>query len=228
MRLNKYLVIIFLTSILVETKNYSEALTKKMLQVALQKENKQWIWKNRSQATELYLLNKNITKIPSKIFDKGFKNLKKLDLRGNQITKIDENAFEDLKELETLILSFNQVNTISQGELKGLKNLKYLLLDNNNIKTIKDGTFKNCERLIELHLQYNEIPEITKKTLIGLKNLEKLILSDNPIDTLEAKAFKTLKNLKYLYLDNTPYAEKEDERNAIKKIIQKVTIFPTL
>ncbi len=106
----------------------------------------------KSDATELYLSNKNIKDIRDiQGFDQ-LVNLKQLDLSHNQIDTI--NGLDGLVNLEKLDLSENKITKI-EG-LDPLVQLHYLRLDKNQISTIEGlGTLTRLEYLL---LDNNLIP----------------------------------------------------------------------
>jgi len=123
----------------------------------------------------LNLRNCNLPKIPQEI--QCFKNLKKLWLDNNQITKIEN--LDGLEELRVLGLGNNQIGEIEN--LKNLSGLEELELNNNKITEIK-----NLECLInlsKLKLYNNDITEI--KSLDKLTNLQQLGLYNNNIAKIQ-------------------------------------------
>lgn len=67
-----------------------------------------------------------LTSIPSKEIFKYLTHIRKLNLYGNKISKIEGDEFENLKKLEELNLFCNKITEI--GKLKGLDNLEKLSL----------------------------------------------------------------------------------------------------
>ena len=59
----------------------------------------------------------------------------KLDLRGNQITKIEKDAFHGLNNLTLLYLAGNKITKIEKDAFLGLNKLSKIYLHCNNIKT---------------------------------------------------------------------------------------------
>lgn len=123
--------------------------------------------------------------------------LKELNLKHNNITKINNISFLD--HLELLNLSFNSITQIKN--LNSCKNLKELRLSHNKIEEIN-----HLEGLINLKtlcLGYNKIKRI--ENLDNLQNLEFLSLRNNTITAIEG--VKSLSNLRYLDLSNNQIKE---------------------
>uniref|UniRef100_A0A7N5JNP5 Lumican n=1 Tax=Ailuropoda melanoleuca TaxID=9646 RepID=A0A7N5JNP5_AILME len=126
--------------------------------------------------------------------------IKYLYLRNNQLEGIADNAFENVTDLEWLILDNNQLkNSNIKGKVFAkLKNLKKLHLNRNNLTEVV-GPLPNT--LDDLQLTHNQISKINPNTLEGLVNLTVIHLQHNELSegTLSG-VFKGLKSLLYLDL----------------------------
>ncbi|XP_007432540.1 lumican [Python bivittatus] len=135
---------------------------------------------------------KNLPIIPS--------GIKYLYLRNNLLEGIEDNAFENVTDLEWLILDNNQLkNSNIKGKVfSKLKNLKKLHINHNNLTEVV-GPLPNT--LDDLQLTHNKISKINPNTLEGLVNLTVIHLQHNDLseDTLSG-VFKGLKSLLYLDL----------------------------
>ncbi|XP_074840092.1 lumican [Carettochelys insculpta] len=126
--------------------------------------------------------------------------IKYLYLRSNMIDGIEENAFDNVTDLEWLILDHNR---LENSKIKGrvfskLKSLKKLHINFNNL-TEAVGPLPNT--LDDLQLSHNRITRISPNTLEGLVNLTVLHLQNNQLKTDSVSgAFKGLKSLLYLDL----------------------------
>ncbi|KAL1774777.1 lumican [Sigmodon hispidus] len=153
-----------------------------------------------------------------------------LYLRNNQIDHIDEKAFENVTDLQWLILDHN---LLENSKIKGkvfskLKQLKKLHINYNNLtesvgplpKSLQDlqltnnkisklGSFEGLANLTFLHLQYNQLKEdAVSASLKGLKSLEYLDLSFNQISKLPSGLPASLLTL---YLDSNKISNIPDE-----------------
>ncbi|XP_065193234.1 uncharacterized protein LOC135824427 [Sycon ciliatum] len=79
-----------------------------------------------------------------------------------------------------------------------------LLLSNNQIQTLSDGVFSNLPNLYQLGLTNNQIPALSDGVFSGLTNLQYPDLRNNRIQTLGDGVFSGLTNLKSLYLSSNP------------------------
>lgn len=107
------------------------------------------------------------------------KKLKTISLRNNKISRIPQNTFIDVVELEFLSLSFNEIQSLASNVFQPLKHLKGLYLENNKIKELSYILFKNNRNLEELWLHFNKIEFVSSNATSLLNNLKILKLKKN-------------------------------------------------
>lgn len=128
--------------------------------------------KTPKQVKKLNLSGKNLTEIPSFVFEHT--NLTKLVLGRNHITNIPK-EIALLKRLEVLDLTYNELIEIPAPVFK-LPKLRVLSVGHNKLRKFpKQLVGSSLEQLIADH---NQISEIDSAALEGLT---KLVLSYNPI-----------------------------------------------
>ena len=127
-------------------------------------------------------------------------NLETLVLTGNQITSIESGDFSGLGYLRELGLAGNKITSIESGDFAGLENLQRLGLNGNQITSIESGDFAGPTNLKYLSLQYNQITSIESGDFAGLDDLQTLSLHDNQLTSIESGYFAGLDNLQRLYL----------------------------
>ena len=71
----------------------------------------------------------------------GLGQLKELWLNNNNIAHIDNGTFRFLRNLQSLHLEYNQINTLQYGMFEDLRQLCCFFLQNNNIAHIDKGSF---------------------------------------------------------------------------------------
>ncbi|KAG8325800.1 Slit 2 protein [Homalodisca vitripennis] len=102
------------------------------------------------------LLNDNeIGRIKSDGLFGRLPNLQKLDLRRNQITGIEQNAFEGCARLSELLIAENKIREVHNKMFTGLHNLKSLSLYGNEITCVMPGSFDFLAALHTLNLMSN-------------------------------------------------------------------------
>ena len=114
-------------------------------------------------------------------------NLALLDLSGNRISQVPDDAFATLR-LTTLKLADNNI-TLSENALRGLdKTLKNLNLKGTRLRNIPPGV-RNLPQLAFLDLAHNNIRNLSAGVLSRLDSLSAINLERNFIQVLEPDAF---------------------------------------
>lgn len=128
-----------------------------------------------------------------------------LNLKKNELKKIDDNTFMNLKSLEMLILSKNKLKKLRKSTFTGLSNLSKLDLSKNEIDTIEVGTFDNLHELMFLYLKYNRLHVLDSVIFKYLINLTDLELEHNNLTALSEDTFKSMPNLEEISIANNPW-----------------------
>ncbi|QEK38150.1 hypothetical protein FZC35_02065 [Candidatus Cytomitobacter indipagum] len=135
-----------------------------------------------------------------------YKNIKKLDLSGNQIYIMSKFAFSKLTKLKELIISDNCIISIPNESFYGMHNLEKLILSNN--KPTKKKIFYgnkllgNKSKIIQLHL----------KSFVNLINLKILHLTNNAMHLLpNIPLFANFSNLQELNLSGNKFTSIGDQ-----------------
>ncbi len=177
--------------------------------------------------TELNLSNNALTIILNDIF-RIIPRLQVLKLNGNQISRIEPLAFNNLKQLQQLYLDHNKLTNISV-EFAQLFFLTKLDLCHNQIEKIAPLAFRDLWRLQILDLSHNNLlglpddlfvplqdNEIYKSYYPGM-NLNFLDLSNNSIAHLSLSFFTKLKKLEHLNIRNNTFKPSAGYKKAILK-----------
>ncbi|CAH1252684.1 PODN [Branchiostoma lanceolatum] len=133
-------------------------------------------------ATNFYLEDNTITRIPENSVLKHLNKLKVLHLHNNFLTgdRIDKSAFRSLTSLEYLHLNGNYLTRVN---LRLPELLKYLYLSNNFLSFVKANAFKEAPELERLYLEENLLSDdsISEEAFNGLHKLRHLIMSGNKL-----------------------------------------------
>ncbi|NXC45343.1 ECM2 protein, partial [Penelope pileata] len=147
-------------------------------------------------------INAKLTQIPP-ITDP---DLTSLDLTGNIITTISDEAFNGIPNLEWIDLSKNNISSsgIGPNAFKTLKKLKRLYLDGNMLVHIPS---KLPSTLEEIKINDNQLHAIDEDALQDLKHLVTLELEGNKLSEANVSplAFYPLKSLSYLRLGRNKF-----------------------
>ncbi|KAM5260314.1 extracellular matrix protein 2 isoform 2-T2 [Hipposideros larvatus] len=129
-----------------------------------------------------------------------------LELVGNSITSIPDEAFNGLPNLERLDLSKNNITSSGIGlkAFKLLKKLMHLNMDGNHLIEIPSELPSTLE---ELKINENNLQAIDEESLSGLNQLFTLELEGNNLSEINVNplAFKPLKSLSYLRLGRNKF-----------------------
>ncbi|KAM8972951.1 lumican [Pelodytes ibericus] len=182
----------------------------------------------------LYLQNNMIEGIDDDTF-KNVSDLRWLILDHNHLSNanIKKNAFSNLKQLEKLYLSFNnltelvgplpktmddlratnnKLSKITPNILEGLENVTVIHLQHNALKEDSiSGAFKGLKSLLYLDLSYNELSKLP----LGLPpSITMLYFDNNKISNVPDEYFQGFKSLQYLRLSNNKLADSGVPGNA--------------
>ncbi|XP_076259875.1 uncharacterized protein LOC143196138 [Rhynchophorus ferrugineus] len=135
-------------------------------------------------------------------------NLEFLDLREVLAFSISDDAFSNLPNLKTLLISKNKLSFIPKGILV-LQNLTFLDMQENSPAEsyhyyfkLQHEQFYNMKNLAYLNLGYNGMAHVFDTSFVGLKHLQVLELKNSSIFHIEKNSFLPLENLKKLNLMN--------------------------
>jgi len=148
-------------------------------------------FKNCPMVKQLKLYSNKIIKI------NGLNNLTKLEelqLQFNYLFSIGK-TLADLKNLKTLRIDSNRIQSILTQEVCVLSNLSFLDVSSNLLHNI--DFVKVLTNLQQLHCTHNQLTNISN---LKLKHLEEIDLSFNAIETISG--MKMLPKLKILKLQN--------------------------
>ncbi len=135
-----------------------------------------------------------------------------LNLENKDFDEIDKDAFElkDITKLKTIILKRNRLTHFNFKVVKNLKELETLDLSNNQIDSLSINTSKDLVFFVtesyslkKLYLNNNLINSIEKKNfyLNGMKDLNTIEIYNNNVREFDSALLKDLKQLKVLKLD---------------------------
>lgn len=125
-------------------------------------------------------------------------DLKELRLDENRIAMIDEGTFQNVTNLQRLLLDGNLLENkaIAPGTFTDLVNLRELSLSRNSL-TMPPPLLPSAS-LSKLNLQENQIKDIPNLVFSELRKLEKLDLSANLLQTVPQGVFDGLGSLTFL------------------------------
>lgn len=153
--------------------------------------------KSMSRLTLLNLKGNQIEKINNSVFVNLYQ-LKKLDLSNNRLTYIYPNAFLNLTSLATLILTSNRIKLIQSRAFSQLPQLTELQLASNQLHAFESyvfGKFENNLRTLDLSMN-----DLSDFNATGLANVSNFQLRGNNLQSFDLEFFKPLFGLSDLDL----------------------------
>ena len=133
---------------------------------------------------------------------RGLVNLESLDLSYNEIEFLDPGAFFGLLNLRDLDLSHNRLGDLPEHVFSDLKSLRRLDVSHNQLATFSANMFSADNVLEELDLSGNNLASLPENSFSRLLRLRDLDLSFNAITDLAPGVFASLGGLEYLWLDH--------------------------
>ncbi|KAL3870093.1 hypothetical protein ACJMK2_042706, partial [Sinanodonta woodiana] len=140
------------------------------------------------------------------LFDQGLVSLRTLILKSCKILKIETGAFNGLRSLEELDLSYNYLTEVPHA-LSNIRTLRVLNLQNNDLMSIHSNAFSSLRCLEELDLSGNllgQIDSVEKGAFNGLTALRKLSVADCGLTSLPISEMSGFSNLQHLNISRNP------------------------
>lgn len=162
-----------------------------------------------SYAAVLDLSFNFITKLQADWTGIRLDQLQSLLLSNNNLTFLSTEAFVNVRKLRYLDLSFNSLRLLDEYIFEPLENLEVLLLYKNHISQIDRSAFSGLIKLQRLYLSHNQITRILVELLKGRGRLESLRLLDVSSNRIKALPLDELQALPAwikngLYFHNNP------------------------
>lgn len=117
-------------------------------------------------------------------------------------TFLPANIGSTFPKLRAFIAQESKVVFVKRGNFDDLNNLEVLLLDHNQISDIPLDTFNDLDNLVKLDISYNRMTKVDKDVFSKLKKLKFLLMNNNLIEKLSAKIFKSNQQLEIVSLQN--------------------------
>lgn len=118
-------------------------------------------------------------------------------------------AFTSLSHLKELVIQSSQLRVRLETEAGDLKELESLSLSDNQLLDLQPGDLRSMDSLHTLDLSGNQLTRLTENSFPLMPDLESLDLSGNPLKTVYSKAFVNVSSLRRLLLGSYRWKEGE-------------------
>lgn len=153
------------------------------------------VFKNFTKIREIILHKNQISEIEDGAFEKN-KKLEQLDLSENNFTKITKNMFRgDLGDLLEIQLKYNFIDYVEVGSFDDLATLETIDLSHNCLQHLPSGLFKKNQALRIVYFTENAITDIDMNVFNSKTDLKYLDLMKNNIIKIPQLELKTISEL---------------------------------
>ncbi|XP_023946364.2 leucine-rich repeat-containing G-protein coupled receptor 4 [Bicyclus anynana] len=156
------------------------------------------------------LADNSLTEMPRHVL-RHMPHVKTLDFCRNKITKLAEEDFKDIQELEHLVVADNQISKIEKhavpkglkhvhlginklsslnGALRDLDDLEWIFINTNHLKSIENELPVRAKKITLIHAANNELQSLPKD-LRQMPSLEAMFFYDNHIKSLDGALQKS-------------------------------------
>jgi Leucine-rich repeat (LRR) protein len=131
----------------------------------------------------------------------NFARVEMLNFTNNRVHSLRNNEFNQMSNLQYIILSQNRIETIEALTLYGLNFIKKLDLTDNRLATFPDDLFNQPNLTTEwISFSKNKMNHVPRATLKHCSSTKYLYLNENKIKKLSNYSFGFMYNLLELYL----------------------------
>jgi Leucine-rich repeat (LRR) protein len=128
---------------------------------------------NPTKVKRMSMLFNNISTIEDGAFD-GLKNLNFIKIVNSQVSSIGEGAFRDLEKVDTLQLYHNSLTSFPKNVFKSMSALNDINLDHNSLTVINGDIFYHNTKMFSIDFSFNPIIAISENFLDGLYQVKKI------------------------------------------------------
>lgn len=125
-----------------------------------------------------------------------------INLSTSSLGKLEKNAFQSFRFLETLYLNKCKLTQIATGAFDNLKYLRTLVIERNRLKELEKLVFRPLKRLKNLDLSKNFLTLINPKVFLGLSELKNMTLRNCKIVIVTRDTFMYVRKLVFLDLSS--------------------------
>jgi Leucine-rich repeat (LRR) protein len=148
-------------------------------------------FKGMTRLTHLSIEENRLETVPRQALN-NLPQLINLELNGNRIS-LGKDDFKGLKKIENLNLKGNDISELDENQFADLPSLKWLNLSSNKLISLPAHVFANQSNLMDLDLSYNQISTLPDPLFNGAHAIQFLTLSYNNLTGLSPAVVRDLK-----------------------------------
>ncbi|XP_070507953.1 SLIT and NTRK-like protein 4 [Chironomus tepperi] len=114
-----------------------------------------------------------------------FKNLKKFEISGRFVKKLDQNVFSRCSKVNEIRISHTKLTEIDENLFFEVPNLTIISITFTNIEILQKNLFKNNQKLSQINLSFNKFKAISTEIPISVTKL--LLQGNTCIDDIYVK-----------------------------------------
>lgn len=131
--------------------------------------------------------------------------LKELWLYDNNLSRVEDDTFRNLTQLNLLVLSRNQITHVSAGSFRGLEKIGEISLHTNLLTSLQAGTFLGLPNLFHISLEHNFLSSLPAGVLQGVNQLDNIDLHNNSFANLPQTSLDALTVATTVLLRQNPW-----------------------
>lgn len=136
----------------------------------------------------------------NEVIIKNMTNIIVISVTNNKLSILRNDSFRQVYQLERLFLMYNNITTIEQGAFEDCGSLKIFNISHNALTALRNGSFEKQRELLELDLSYNQLEELPKNIFTNNINMLRLYISNNKLTFLTNTHLFHMTKLKVLDL----------------------------
>lgn len=140
-------------------------------------------------------------------FYKKFPSIANIEVFNSRLQRIEPGAFAQSKNSDNtrnFWIIFNNLTTIEDGAFDGLRNLEKFKIVSSRVATISEGAFRQLEKVKSFDINYNQITDLPKNVLSAMKFLNSFDVSNNQLQVVDGDIFYSNTELQYIYMSYNP------------------------
>ncbi|KAK6617969.1 hypothetical protein RUM44_002411 [Polyplax serrata] len=128
--------------------------------------------------------------------------LRRLQMADNKISELTSEMFSGLKYMVDIDLKGNNISRVDPNSFRDSHGLIAIELQGNPLMNVKDGPFLKCKSLLHLNISNCSISRLSTDFFAETPLLTQLDLSENPLGDVNPSVFRPLVTLSELMLNN--------------------------